>query len=141
MKRANRRIHTTSIFAGVTAAILSPIPLIDELILFPTYLGMTYSVGKASGLRLTKIPWRASTRTAMNGLMARAGLNLAFMVLPGVAAAANAISAVALTELYGAYLKDACAAPESARPIGPRAIAGMLKARLSRSRFAARTPA
>jgi uncharacterized protein (DUF697 family) len=125
-----RPVHGTAITLGVVGALLSPIPLVDELIIMPTYIGLIYPVGRAHGLKVWQMPWRASARTALNGVAARAAVNLAFLSLPGFAAVANSLSAFALTELYGKFLNDACANPKEAKAIGPTAIAKALRARL-----------
>jgi uncharacterized protein (DUF697 family) len=115
VRRAISRARWASV--GI-AAVLSPIPLADELVFVGLYAWMANSIGKAHGLARTTIPWRPIGQTVLTGLFARAGLNLAFAAVPGVAAVANAASAAALTEAIGRYTDEACASPESARPVG-----------------------
>ena len=122
-----RAIHGTSAVAAGIAAILSPIPLLDELILFPAYGLLAKRIGKAHGLAWSSLPLRPIARTAFNGLVARAGLNLLVAYIPGVAAVANAASAVALTELFGRWVDETCDAPADARPLGVKDIASRLR--------------
>jgi len=123
-------VRRTSIVAAGLGAILSPIPLIDELVLFPLYGNLALRVGRAHGLDFAQVPWRPAARTAFNGLVARAGLNLAVSYIPGVAAVANAASAAILTELFGEWLDGACERPAEAKPWGIREVANMLTVKI-----------
>lgn len=102
--------------AAAIAAVLSPIPLADEVVLFPGLLGLGAAVGRAQGLSLRALPWDAFATTAAIGLAARAGVNLAVSYLPGIAAVANATTAYALTHAFGAWAHAACTDPSRARP-------------------------
>ncbi|MGZ3424546.1 MAG: hypothetical protein ACXVEF_22695 [Polyangiales bacterium] len=118
---AVRRVISRARWASVgIAAALSPIPLADELVFLGLYAWMTKAIAKAHGLATATTPWRPIGQTVLTGLLARAGLNLAFAAVPGVAAVANAASAAALTEALGRYTDEACAQPESARAVGLR---------------------
>src|SRR5437660_6199484 len=99
--RVGRLVHGTSVVAAGLGALLSPFPLVDELLLFPLYGGLAGRIGKIHGLAFGDVPWKPVLRTAFNGLLARAGVNLAVAYIPGVAAVANAASAAVLTELFG----------------------------------------
>src|SRR5207247_9091180 len=103
----SRTVHTASVVAAGLGALLSPIPLLDELLLFPLYGGLAARIGGAHGLSLDAVPWRPVLRTAFNGLLARAGLNLAVSYILVVAAVANAASAAVLTELFGRFADGA----------------------------------
>src|ERR1700683_1285726 len=88
--------RTTSLSAALGVA-LSPIPMADEFLLLPVYALLTTRIGKQHGLARQQIPWRPVTATAVAGLAARAAINITVSYIPGVAAVANAVSAVALT--------------------------------------------
>lgn len=122
-------IRRSSLVAAGLAAVLSPVPLADELALLPVYGLMTRAIGRAHGLPPAAIPWRPVARTAVNALVARAAVNLAVSLVPGVAAAANAASAVAVTEWLGRYVDGACSEPAAAVPIGLGALVDELRAR------------
>ena len=125
-----KSIHRTAFVCAGLGALLSPIPLVDELLLFPIYGGLAARIGNHHGLALSAVPWKPVLRTALNGLLARAGLNLAVSFIPGVALVANAASAAFLTEVFGRWADSACADPAGARPVGVRELAVMLKERL-----------
>jgi uncharacterized protein (DUF697 family) len=112
---ADRVVRATEIGAAAVAAILSPIPLADELILAPALLGVAAVVGHDRGRPLASLPWRVLTKTAICGLIARAAFNLASASVPGVAAVANAVTAFALTRAYAEWVDAACSDPRRAR--------------------------
>lgn len=134
-----KAVHRTAIGSAVLGAILSPIPLVDELVLFPVYGWLTARIGSAHGLAYAAVPWKPVLRTAFNGLLARAGLNLAVSYIPGVAAVANAATAGLLTELFGQYADEACADPAAAKAVGVREITDLLRKKAVSSRSTART--
>lgn len=112
MKPEVRRIvRQTSVFSGVLAVVLSPVPLGDEVVLLPTLALMAARIGRAHGLGAVDLPWRRVGSTALAALGARATLNLAVSYIPGVAAVANAITAVALMHALGTYVDRACTTP------------------------------
>src|SRR3954466_12477110 len=97
-----RRVITrTSVVGFGLGVILSPIPLADELLLFPVYAVMTARIAKHHGLSFREIAWKPILSTAAAGLAARAAINVTVSFIPGVAAVANAVSAAALTQLMG----------------------------------------
>jgi uncharacterized protein (DUF697 family) len=123
-RQVKRIILQTTIASGALGVILSPIPLADELLLVPIYAVMTARIGRARGLRLGSVPWSPIGAAIVGGLAARAAANVSFAFIPGVAAVANAVSAVALTRLIGAYADSACesrAASVTDHPAGPGA--------------------
>ena len=127
-----KTVHRTSLAAAVIAAILSPIPLADEIVFVPVYGVLTLRIARAHGLARRDVPWRPILRTAIAGLTARAGANIAVAYIPGVAAVANAVTAVALTELLGQYIDKACAAPASAEALTVKQLIGRLGDKLPR---------
>jgi uncharacterized protein (DUF697 family) len=116
--RVERLIRRTSIATGVLGVVLSPIPLADELLLLPIYAFLSSRIGKDHELPARAMPWKPICATAIAGLAARAAINVTVSYIPGVAAAANAATAVALTQFFGRYVDEACAHPEDARPLG-----------------------
>ncbi|HEX8790028.1 MAG TPA: hypothetical protein VF765_03695 [Polyangiaceae bacterium] len=108
--RATTIVRASGLGAAVIAAVLSPIPLADELVIGPGLLGVAAIVGLDRGLKLPELPWRVLVATAAAGLGARAALNLAVTSLPGVAAVVNAATAFALTRAYAEWADRACAA-------------------------------
>jgi hypothetical protein len=107
--RAKWIARASGLGAAAVAAILSPIPLADEIVIGPGLLGIAAIVGLDRGLTLRELPWRALAATAAAGLGARAALNLAVTSLPGVAAVVNAATAFALTHAYAEWADRACA--------------------------------
>jgi uncharacterized protein (DUF697 family) len=124
-------VHGTSVFAGLLGAVLSPIPLADEIMLLPIYGALSLRIGWAHGLNPFRVPWRPIAVTAINGLAARAVINLAVALTPGVAAVANAASAFALTEWYGHYLDRTCADPQNAQAVTVAEITRRLRRKRS----------
>jgi uncharacterized protein (DUF697 family) len=138
--RVARMVHGTSMFAAVVAAVLSPIPLADELVFLPTHAVLALRIGKARGLAVRDVPWRPIVATSAAGLAARGTINLTVSFVPGVAAVANALSAIALTEIIGTHIDDACRDPAHAHPLTPKEIVDKLKEKVDalRAKWAAR---
>ncbi len=123
----SRLIRRTTALAGALGVVLSPIPLADELVLLPMYGVMTARVAAQRGLSLRRVPWRPVLTTAVAGLVARGLVNVTVAYIPGVAAAANAVSAVALTQFFGRYVDGACQDPEGARAFSAKEILSTLR--------------
>jgi len=130
LPEVERTIHRTSVAAAVIGAVLSPVPLADEIVLVPVFALLTRSIARRRGLAPAEIPWRAILGTELAGLGARAALNLSVSFIPGVAAVANAASAALLTELMGAYVDGACEDPQGARALSAAQMTSALRARL-----------
>jgi len=124
-----RLIRRTSIATGALGVILSPIPLADELLLLPVYAFLSLRIGKDHSLDARAIPWRPICTTTLAGLAARAAVNVTVSYIPGVAAAANAATAVALTQFLGRYVDEACAHPENATPLGVKDVIERIRPR------------
>jgi uncharacterized protein (DUF697 family) len=122
-----RVVRRTSFVAGALAVVLSPIPLADELALLPVYGVMASRIGKIHGLRARDLPWRPIATTTIAALAARAAINVTVSYIPGVAAVANAVSALTLTQLLGRYVDDACADPASAQALSIKEIGARMK--------------
>jgi uncharacterized protein (DUF697 family) len=120
-------IHRTSIVSAGFGVVMSPIPLLDELALLPIYTVMTSRIGKHHSLKWGQIPWRPILKTTAAGLVARAALNLTVALIPGVSAVGSAVTAAALTEIFGTYVDGACASPATATPMSVKHVLGMLK--------------
>jgi uncharacterized protein (DUF697 family) len=131
-EHVRKLVSRTSVVAGALAVVLSPVPLADELAFIPVFGVMASRIGKQHGLALGDVPWRPIARTTFAALAARATLNLAVSYIPGVAAVANAVSAVTVTHMLGRYVDGACADPASAVPLGVREIAGRLRDAIAR---------
>jgi uncharacterized protein (DUF697 family) len=121
-ERVKRAIRKASITAAVLGVGLSPIPLADEIALLPVFGVLTARIARSRGVTLRAVPWRPIAVTAVAGLGARAALNLTVSYIPFVAAAANAVSGVALTQFLGRYVDTAC---ETARAGGETAPLGL----------------
>lgn len=115
MKQVVQRIvdQTSAVAAGL-GVVLSPVPFADEALLLPVLGTMTIRIGRVHGLDWKEIPWKAITKTAFSGLLARATVNLGISYIPVVAAVANAASAAAMTGAFGAYADRACSDPAQA---------------------------
>jgi len=131
-----KTVRRTSLVAGEIAVVLSPIPLADEIALIPVYGVMASSIGKSRGLAARDLPWRPIAATAVAALAARAAINVTVSYIPGVAAVGNAISAVTVTNLLGAYIDYACADPASAKPLGMKEIGERIKDAVAKRRAA-----
>jgi uncharacterized protein (DUF697 family) len=127
--RVERLIRRTSIATGALGVILSPIPLADELLLLPIYAVMSSRIGKDHSLDVRAMPWKPICATAIAGLGARAAVNVTVSYIPGVAAAANAVTAVALTQFFGRYVDEACANPKGARALGVQDVIERIRPR------------
>jgi uncharacterized protein (DUF697 family) len=120
--RVERLIRRTSLATAALGVVFSPIPLVDEILLLPIYGFLASRIGKDHDLTFAKIPWKPIGATAIAGLAARAAVNVTVSYIPGVAAVANAVTAVALTQLFGGYVDDACKRPLDARPLSVQDI-------------------
>jgi len=127
-------VRRTTVASAVVGAVLSPIPLVDELVLLPVYLRMAAKIGGTHDLKLRDVPWRPIGWTTVNGLLARAGANVAVSYLPGVAAAANAATAAVLTSYLGDYIDGACRDPANASVVGVKALLATLREKISARR-------
>jgi hypothetical protein len=103
--------------------------LVDELLLLPIYGALASRIGKDHDLTFGQMPWKPICATALAGLAARAAVNLTVSYVPGVAAAANAVSAIALTQFFGRYVDEACAHPTDARPLGMQDIINHIRSK------------
>jgi uncharacterized protein (DUF697 family) len=111
-------ITRTDLLAAGLGVILSPIPLVDELILPPLWLLMTARIARAQKTPLLSVPWGRVSAVALGGLTLRFVVNAAVSVLPGIAAVVNATTAVALTEIVGRTAAGSPASSgESASPV------------------------
>ncbi len=106
-----RSIRVASGLSAGVAAVLSPVPLADELVLASMYAVLAVTLARIHRVRPGDVPWRALASTAVKGLAARAAANLSVALVPGVAAVANALSAAALTEVLGRYFDAALVTP------------------------------
>jgi len=131
--RVERLIRRTSLVSATLGVVLSPLPLVDELLLLPIYGALASRIGKDHDLAFGQMPWKPICATALAGLAARAAVNLTVSYVPGVAAAANAVSAIALTQFFGRYVDEACAHPTDARPLGMQDIINHIRAKKSPS--------
>jgi len=120
-------VRWTGLASAALGVVLSPVPLADELLLAPVYGLMTLRIAKHHGLAVRRIPWSPIATTTLAGLMARAAVNVTVSYIPGVAAAANAVSAVALTRALGRYIDGVCADPGGARPLTARALFAQIR--------------
>jgi uncharacterized protein (DUF697 family) len=126
-----RTINTTSLVAAVIGAVLSPIPLADEIVLMPVFAVLTTRIARQRGLPRDRVPWKPILGTAAAGLGARAAVNVTVSYIPGVAAVANATSAALLTELFGQYVDVACEKPEDAKVLSMKQMVEAMKERLA----------
>ena len=106
--RTHALVRGATIAAAVGAAALSPVPMADEVLLLPTFLGLGAVVGRRHGLDLRQIPWATLGKAAVLVLTSRAGFNATVAFVPGVAAAVNATTAYALTSTYGNWVDSVC---------------------------------
>jgi uncharacterized protein (DUF697 family) len=129
-----RVIRNTSMVGFGLGVVLSPIPLADEILLLPVYAVMAQRIARKHGLGIRQIAWRPIMSTTFAGLAARAAINVTVAYIPGVAAVANAFSALALTQIMGRYVDEVCKSPESAKAMSPAAIIEALKQSIRRTR-------
>jgi uncharacterized protein (DUF697 family) len=135
MTEATRKlVARTSYVAGALAVVLSPVPLADEIAFMPVFGVMAARIGKLHGLAFKDVPWRPIAATTVATLAARATVNVAVSYIPGVAAVANAVSAVTVTRILGSYVDAACAEPGAARAMSFKEVAERMKDALWRGR-------
>jgi uncharacterized protein (DUF697 family) len=125
--RVERLIRRTSLVTAGLGVVLSPLPLVDELLLLPIYGVLATRIGSEHNLKFRQMPWKPICATALAGLTARAAVNLSVGYIPGVAAAASAVSAVALTQFLGGYIDEACADPNDVSPLGVQEIVARIR--------------
>jgi len=101
-------ILQTTVASAALGVLLSPVPLADELLLVPIYGVMSARIARARGVGVVGAPWRPIGAAIVAGLAARAAANVGFAFIPGIAAVANALSAIALTKVIGDYADAAC---------------------------------
>jgi Ca2+-transporting ATPase len=133
---ANALIHRTGVASAAVAVVLSPFPFADEIGLLPIYTELARRTGRRHGLAFFEVPWRPIANTVVKGLAARGVVNFGISFIPGVDAVVNAASAMALTEVLGVYMDEACAHPADARSLAfshlldalaPRRAAGRVR--------------
>ncbi len=105
-----RTVNTTRWLSAGLAAILSPIPLLDDLVLAPVYGAMAIRIGRTHHLSIGEMPWKQAGPMIVAGLVGRAAANLTVSYIPGVAAVANAMTAIILTDFLAPRINDACEA-------------------------------
>lgn len=130
--RVARLVRNTGMVNAAIGAVLSPIPLADELVLFPIFGWMTKRIAQLHDLSDERIPWQPIRATRLAALVARAGLNVTVAYIPGVAAFANAVSAFAVTEIVGRYVDKLCTDPEAAKAMRVQEILDVLREKLKR---------
>ena len=123
------RIKTRSatVAAGLFSAVLSPVPMADELALFLLYGDLSRRIAKSHGLGLSRTPWQPILRTIANALLARAALMLPVSFIPGMATAVSSASAVALTQVLGRYIDEACRAKMQVHALGIKELGALLE--------------
>jgi uncharacterized protein (DUF697 family) len=107
--------------------VLSPIPLLDELVLAPIYVVLGARIAKRHQLGKGRVPWRPMMKSAAVGLVARGAVNLMAAAVPGVSTAVDAATAAALTEILGEHFDAVCGDPEHAKALAVREVFDMLK--------------
>ncbi len=120
-------IHKTSAWCAGLGVALSPIPLVDEIALFPVYSVFSSRIGKRHGLAWGQLPWRPILKSTFAGLVARGAVNVTMAFIPGVSAVTSGATAAALTEILGEYYDGACADPSAARTLEVKEVVGMIK--------------
>jgi uncharacterized protein (DUF697 family) len=124
-EKIQKLIHRTSVLSGGLGVLLSPIPLLDELALFPVFTVLSARIAKNHQLSFTKMPWKPILKSTAVGLLARAAVNVAFVAVPGVAAVTSAATAAALTEILGQHVDDLCVAP--GQPLTVKQVIELIK--------------
>jgi uncharacterized protein (DUF697 family) len=120
-------IHRTSVVSAGLGVLLSPIPLLDELALFPVYAVLSRRIGRDYELSWEQMPWRPILKSTTVGLLARAAVNVAFIAVPGVAAVTSAATAAALTEILGKHVDGLCADPNATHSLTVKEVMELLK--------------
>ncbi|MGE5186476.1 MAG: hypothetical protein ACM31C_30680 [Acidobacteriota bacterium] len=130
-------VHRTSLANAAIAVALSPLPLLDELVLAPVLGVLGARIARRHQLARRDIPWRPMLRATAVGLAARFGLDVA-VAIPVASAALSATTAAALTELLGEYYDAACRDPAHVPALHVREIASRIRQRVA-SRTGQRT--
>ena len=120
-------VHRTSVVTAGLGVVLSPIPLLDELVLFPVYTVLSARIAKRHKLAWKQIPWRPILKSTTAGLVARGVVNVTVALLPGVSAVGSAATAAALTEILGDYVDSTCRDPAAAKTLAVKDVIDMLK--------------
>jgi uncharacterized protein (DUF697 family) len=118
-------VHKNSIAAATIGVVLSPIPLLDEIVLVPLIARMTRRIAKLHAV--AKVPWGPVLKSTAVGLVARGLVVIPFIPVPGVSTAVDAASAAALTEILGEYVDTVCRDPGTAHVLKVREVADMIQ--------------
>jgi len=129
-------VARTSYVTGALAVVLSPVPLADEIAFLPVFGVMATRIAKTHGLAMRDVPWRPIVATTVAALAARATVNVAVSYIPGVAAVANAVSAVTVTRMLGSYMDQACGEPGATQALSFKEIAGRMRDALRKPKVA-----
>lgn len=120
-------VHRTSIVSATLGVLMSPIPLLDELVLIPVFGVLARRIARRHALARGQVPWRPILKTTAVGLVARGAVNITVAAVPGVSAVAAGATAVALTEILGDYVDRACRDPAQAKPLKVREVVDMIQ--------------
>ena len=126
-----RLVHKTSLIDAAIAVVLSPIPLLDEVIFVPVLGVLGGKIAKRHGLTRAQTPWRPMLATAVTGLAARAALNSTVAAVPFVSAAVGGATAAVLTETVGDAFDVMCRDPAHARALPLREALDRLRGALA----------
>ena len=119
---------------------LSPVPLVDELVLGAMYTWVTVRIAHAHGRTAREVSWRPLAKTALVGLVVRGVMDAPAGPIPGLTTVVNATSAVALPRIYGACVEYACTRPSEATPFRLRDVLAAIRERRARRSAAASSP-
>jgi len=125
-------VHKTSIASATIGVVLSPVPLLDEIVLVPVFAAMTKRIARRHAL--ARVPWSPVVKSIVIGLVARGVVIIPFAPVPGVSTAVDAATAVALTEILGEYVDAVCRDPSSAKPLKVREVVAMIQRAVRKSK-------
>ena len=136
-----RTIRRASVAAVGISVVLSPVPLVDEVVLSAMYTWVTVRIAHAHGRTARELPWRPLAKTLLVGLVVRGVIDAPVGPILGLTTVVNATTAVALTRIYGACVEYACTRPPEATAFRLRDVLAAIRERRARRSAAASSPA
>src|SRR4051812_29786367 len=82
-------IERAALVNAAISAVVSPVPLVDEVLLAHSFALLARRIGRMHGLTTATVPWRPIGISAAKGLLARGVVNITVAFIPGVDAVAN----------------------------------------------------
>lgn len=97
----NLIINTCSALTGAAGFAGAQLPVADNLVITPIQVAMIIGIGKIMGVKISEGVANGIIKSAAAAFVGRGISQVVFSILPGIANAANTITAAALTQFVG----------------------------------------